>query len=94
MRKTPPKDLTDEDVQIETPTLPPFTYSRGYEVSFIDMGDIGIKIEMNHSPETSRAIILPLKETDELNQWLNRRIGCKHKKPPGRRPGKRNKIRV
>ena len=70
----------EEDVVVtQVPVLPPFIYRSGYELSFIDLGNIGIKIEMNHPQEASGAIILPLEQADELNLWFKRRIGQMNK---------------
>jgi len=73
--------MSEDIIVTQESALPPFVYSSGYEVSFIDLGDAGVKIEMNHSWEISGAIILPPEKTDELDRWLQDRIGRMHKRP-------------
>ncbi len=53
--------------------LSPFTYTNGYELNVIDGGKGDIKIELGNSIESCRAIILPVKKAEELQQWMKMR---------------------
>lgn len=56
-------------------SLPAFVFVSGYKLTLDDLGDDGVKISMEHSIEESACVLLPLEKTNELAEWLGRRIG-------------------
>ena len=55
--------------------LPGFTYQDGYKLSAVDLGDHGVKIELNRAYDIGGAIILPPDQVRECGRWMMKSLG-------------------
>ena len=56
-------------------SLAPFTFGNGYSLIAFDLGNGGVKLELQHQGEPSAAILLPSEEVRNLGKWLLRTLG-------------------
>jgi hypothetical protein len=56
-------------------SLPPFAFGSGYSLRAFDLGNTGVKLELQHNGGTEAAIILPPREVGNLGRWLLRTLG-------------------
>ena len=52
-----------------------FNYEDGYKFSAIDLGDHGVKIELNRAFDVGAAIILPPDQVKECGRWMMKSLG-------------------
>jgi len=52
-----------------------FTFEDGYKFSAIDLGDHGVKIELNRAHDVGAAIILPPDQVRECGRWMMKSLG-------------------
>ena len=55
--------------------LPGFTYKNGYTLSTTDLGDHGVKIELNRAFDVGGAVILPPDKVHECGRWMLKSLG-------------------
>lgn len=56
-------------------SLAPFVFGNGYSLVAFDLGNGGVKVELQHQGEPSAAILLPSEEVRNLGRWLLRTLG-------------------
>lgn len=56
-------------------SLPPFAFGNGYSLTAFDLGNAGVKLELDHDGDVGAAIILPSAEVQRLGKWLLRTLG-------------------
>jgi len=56
-------------------SLAPFVFGNGYSLTAFDLGNGGVKLELQHQGEPEAAIILPPEEVRNLGKWLLRTLG-------------------
>ena len=61
---------TGEPIIRERPILEQFCYEGGYTLALTDLASQGVKVEILHPDEGSRAVILPSDEVERCAQWI------------------------
>lgn len=56
-------------------SLPSFVFGNGYSLTAFDLGNAGVKLELEHNGNVGAAIILPPEEVGNLGRWLLQTLG-------------------
>jgi hypothetical protein len=61
--------------QRRSSSLAPYVFGNGYSLTAFDLGNGGVKLELQHQGESEAAIILPSEEVRNLGRWLLATLG-------------------